>query len=413
MSKLSSPRVAVIGYGTISAAGDNSEQAMVNIARGLAQSTLLEAPFFPSSFAAPCFLINERSLGQFHGLAEIKPDCFSGIGRTLLLALTAIDEALLRAGMTLNELQYRRVGVALGTTVGCTFNNETYYTDWKEGVEPDSTPLLTYLSSNLAERVQNTLGVQGPRAVITNACASGTDGIGIAKNWLEHGLCDIAIAGGADELSRIACHGFKSLMLVSEESCRPFDKERCGLNLGEGAGIMILERETDALANGKEIAGWIRGYSIAGDAYHPTAPHPQGRGLQMAVGKALADGGVSIDGISMINGHGTGTPANDKAETGAIFELGFDVPALPVVSTKGATGHTLGAAGGLEAVFTLLALNKGKLSGTVGCHNSDPDFPFAVLAQDDHAYLKGRIGLSQSLAFGGSNSALVIEGAGG
>ena len=410
MSKASP--VAVTGYGCITAAGDNSEQATANIAGGLSQNSLLESPFFPASFAAPCFLVHESSSALFHRLSYLKPDCFPETGRTLMLALTAIEEALLRSGITLDELRQKRVGVALGTTVGCTFNNETYYTDWKGGVEPDSAPLLTYLSSNLAERVQNILGVQGPRAVITNACASGTDGIGIAKSWLENGLCNIAIAGGADELSRIACHGFKSLMLVSEESCRPFDKERRGLNLGEGAGILVLEKETDAVAGDREIVGWIRGYGIAGDAYHPTAPHPQGRGLQMAVGKALADGGVPTEAISMINGHGTGTTANDKSETRAIFEMGFDVSALPVVSTKGATGHTLGAAGGIEAVFTLLALNKGELSGTVGCFNSDPDFPFAVLGQDDEVSLKGRIGLSQSLAFGGSNSALVIEGVG-
>jgi len=413
MSKSSLSPVVVTGYGTISAAGNNSEQAMATITAGLSRNTLLESPFFPSSFAAPCFIVAERSSDLFHRLECIKPDGLMRPGRTVVLALTAIDEALLRSGITLDELRHKRVGVALGTTVGCTFNNETYYTDWKGGIEPDPAPLLAYLSSNLAERVQNILGVQGPRAVITNACASGTDGIGIAKSWLEHGLCDIAIAGGADELSRIACHGFKSLMLVSEENCSPFDKDRRGLNLGEGAGILVLERETDAVADDRGIVGWVRGYGIAGDAYHPTAPHPRGRGLQMAVGKALVDSGVSVDAISMINGHGTGTSANDKAETRAIYEMGFEVSSLPVVSTKGATGHTLGAAGGVEAVFTLLALNKGELSGTVGCCHSDPDFPFAVLAQNEHTPLVGRIGLSQSLAFGGSNSALVIEGAGG
>lgn len=334
------------------------------------------------------------------------------MNRTLQLTLAAINESLEQAGINAEDLRRKRVGVALGTTVGCTFHNEPYYIDWKEGREPDEKPLRTYLSSNLAERIQRILGVRGPRAVITNACSSGTDAIGLARNWLRHGLCDIAIAGGADELSRIACHGFKSLMLVSPENCRPFDKDRRGLNLGEGAGIVLLERDEQLIADKRGCLGWIRGYGIAGDAHHPTAPHPGGRGLQMAVRMALADGDITVGDIAMINAHGTGTPANDRAETRAVFELGFNNGALPVVSTKGVTGHTLGAAGAIEAVFTLLALNRGEVAGTTGCHNCDPDFSVAVLAEGETSPLRGRTGLSQSLAFGGSNGVLVLEGAG-
>jgi 3-oxoacyl-[acyl-carrier-protein] synthase-1/3-oxoacyl-[acyl-carrier-protein] synthase II len=334
----------------------------------------------------------------------------SGCNRTILLALTAIDEALTQAGYNLDELATRRVGLALGTTVGCTFHNESYYVDWKSGKVPDSQPLQRYFSSNLAECIQHILGIQGPRTVITNACASGTDAIGIARSWLECGVCDIAIAGGVDELSRIACNGFKSLMLVSEEHCRPFDKKRRGLNLGEGAGVLVLERENEALSANRKILGWIRGYGSAGDAYHPTAPHPQGAGLQRAILQALADAALSVKDIAMINAHGTGTPANDKAETQAIYEVGFDTAAVPVVSTKGVTGHTLGAAGGIEAVFTLLSLNKGEVFGTVGCLDPDPDLPCSVLPEGEKVVLTGRVGISQSLAFGGSNSVLVIEG---
>jgi 3-oxoacyl-(acyl-carrier-protein) synthase len=412
MSGLFLPQIAVTGYGCVSAAGANSDVAMCSINDGQAHNSLLGPPFFPSSFKSPCFLVKGVSAGGFTCLPDINKDRFSGLNRTIMLALTAIDEALVRAGLSVDELREKRVGIALGTTVGCTFHDEGYYVDWRAGIEPDPAVMETYLSSNLAGCVQNILGVQGPRAVITNACSSGTDAIGLAKSWLEYGLCDIAVAGGADEISRIACHGFKSLMLVSEESCKPFDRDRRGLNLGEGAGILVLEKEVQATSNNRRIVGWIRGYGIAGDAHHPTAPHPRGRGLQLAVAKALEDAGVSVNDISMINGHGTGTQANDKAEANGIYELGFAVPSLPVVSTKGATGHTLGAAGGIEAVFTLLALNQGELSGTIGCLNSDPELPFTVLGQGECAALKGRTGVSQSLAFGGSNGALVIEGAG-
>ncbi len=412
MSGILAPHIAVTGYGCVSAAGADSEAALNTLNGAQVHNTLLGASFFPPSFTSPCFLAQSGSPDTFVCLSDIRKDRFSGLNRTIRLALTAIDEALTKAGLSVDELRKKCVGIALGTTVGCTFHNESYYIEWKTGKEPDPVVLETYLSSNLAGCVQNILGVQGPRAVITNACASGTDAIGLAKSWLEYGLCDIALAGGADEISRIACHGFKSLMLVSDESCKPFDRDRRGLNLGEGAGVLVLEKEKQAISDNRKIVGWIRGYGIAGDAHHPTAPHPRGKGLQLAVSKALKDGGVPVKAVSMINGHGTGTPANDRAEANGIYELGFAVPSMPVVSTKGVTGHTLGAAGGIEAVFTLLALNQGELSGTVGCLNSDPELPFKILAQGESAVLKGRVGVSQSLAFGGSNGALVIEGTG-
>ncbi len=405
-----SPLIAVSGCGVVCAAGDSSAEAMACITSWTVSTAMRGDPFFPPP-AAPCFVAPEKLPGLSSSFS-IADSALAGVNRTLLLALSAINESLGQAGISAEDLRRKRVGVALGTTVGCTFHNEPYYIDWKEGREPDEKPLCTYLSSNLAERVQRILGVRGPRAVITNACASGTDAIGLARNWLRHGLCDIAIAGGADELSRIACHGFKSLMLVSPENCRPFDRDRQGLNLGEGAGIVLLERDEQLVAEKRACLGWIRGYGIAGDAHHPTAPHPNGRGLQMAVRMALADGDISVDDISMINAHGTGTPANDRAETRAVFELGFNGTGLPVVSTKGVTGHTLGAAGAIEAVFTLLTLNRGEVAGTAGCRNCDPDFPIAVLAEGETSPLQGRTGISQSLAFGGSNGVLVLEGAG-
>ena len=405
------PSIAVIGYGCVSAAGRNAEISTENIRAGKTTCRPVAGEFFPGDFTAPCFLVQDQWLQPFSGVSLVKQQQISRFNRTILLALAAIEEALKRAGMSVADLQEKRVGIALGTTVGCTFHNEEYYKEWKDGVDSDSRPLFTYLASNISHAVQDFLGVKGPRLVITNACASGTDAIGVAKSWLEHGLCDIAIGGGADELSRIACHGFKSLMLVSREECRPFDRDRKGLNLGEGSGVVLLETETNARAGKRNICGWIRGYGIAGDAHHPTAPDPEGRGLQRALGKALHNGGITGGMIGMINAHGTGTPANDLAETNALSAMGFDA-AVPVVSTKGATGHTLGAAGGIEAVFTLMALNRGEVSGTIGCENPDPKFAFQVLPSAQNVSFAGRVGISQSLAFGGSNSALVIEGVG-
>lgn len=406
------PSIVITGYGSITALGVNSELAQENNSQGLVNNRVLGHPVFPKGFEAPCFLVEKELLQPFKSSIEYDDTSPIVFNRTILLALTAIEETIGSSGWGLGDLRSKRVGVIMGTTVGCTFHNEEYYTLWKKGEKPQSAPLTTYLSSNLSERIQKSLHLSGPRAVITNACASGTDAIGIGKNWLEHDLCDLVIAGGSDELSRVASHGFKSLMLVSQENCKPFDQNRQGLNLGEGAGVFLLEREDKSLERGGIIYGRVKGYGIGGDAYHPTGPHPEGRGLQLAFRNSLKNSGVGIDSIAMINGHGTGTPANDLAETTALAGLGFDTLSVPVVSTKGTTGHTLGAAGGVEAVYTLMALNKGEVFGTTGCCNQDDKLPLDVLAQGQKKSLKSRIGVSQSLAFGGSNSVLILEGVG-
>lgn len=409
MGKILQPPV-VTGYGAITALGENCQAAFRNMADGLMCNVSMGEGFFPSGFSAPCFQVS--SVAPEAGRSRLD-DLISTTqisNRTVLLTLLAVAEGLHRAGLSLNDICKKRVGVVLGTTVGCTFHNEEYYIKWRDGREPDPEPLLAYLGSNLADKVKELLGVVGPGLVITNACASGTDAIGVAKTWLQNNICDIAIAGGADELSRVACHGFKSLMLYSEKRCTPFDTHRQGLNLGEGAGILVMEKQTDVEKRGQEILGKVRGYGIGGDAYHPTAPHPEGRGLQCAIHGALQDGGLFVDDICLINAHGTGTPANDLAETNAISAVGFAPDRVSVVSTKGFTGHTLGAAGGVEAVYTLMALNQGRVLGTGGCHHIDPQLVFPVLSESESQVLSGKIGMSQSLAFGGSNSALVIEG---
>ncbi len=407
MGKCGISSIVITGYGSVTAAGDDSDSAFEGLQRGLVKSTMISEEFFRAPFSAPCFCAPAE--GEFRFLGDLIQDREQNFNRTIIFALRAIDEALDRSGHSLDELAGYRVGAALGTTVGCTFHNEPYYSDWKNGRDVAPDPLFTYFNSNLAECIQHILGLDGPRVVITNACASGADAIGVAKSWLESGLCDIAVAGGVDELSRVACHGFNSLMLVSDKNCKPFDRDREGLNLGEGAGIMVLEKET-ALSKKQQIHGWVRGYGAAGDAYHPTTPHPEGRGLQRAFAIAMEDAGLQPGDIAMINAHGTGTAANDRAEMYAISQMGLVIDSLPIVSTKGATGHTLGAAGAVEAVFTLKSLNSGQVFGTPGCISPDPDFPLVPLVESEYKVLKGKIGMSQSLAFGGSNTVLIIEG---
>lgn len=405
-------KTVISGYGCISAAGLDALSGHRAVENAVVRNKIFGSEFFPGDFTGPFFQVVGEDLDhRFHiqkGLNWPEHE----VNRTIKLALVATLEALVHANLSLFELRTKRVGIALGTTVGCTFHNEDYYIDWRDGRRPDPAPLYTYLSANLASSIQSILGVTGPRLVITNACASGTDAIGVAKGWLEYDHCDIAIAGGADGLSRVASYGFNSLMLVSSTACRPFDVDRKGLNLGEGSGILLLEPEDNVKKKKGPFYGWLRGYGAGGDGHHPTAPHHEGRGLQRAVKNALVDAGIGRKEISLINAHGTGTTVNDLAETTALAHVGFKGKELAVVSTKGATGHTLGAAGGVEAVYALLTLNKGIATGTVGCREPDPELRFPILPEGERFALPSRIGISQSLAFGGGNSAIVIEGVG-
>lgn len=405
-------RVAITGTGCVSALGMGQHTIWKNCPEGIISCTPVPEWLFHTELPYPVFAAPPEPLsGAGRDLLEDTLPDFptSAMSRTLNLAVSAVAEALNQAGIGLQYLRGKKIGIALGTTVGCTFNNEDYYEQWRRGMKPDLAPIFHYLSGNLAQAIHGILGTQGPSAVVTNACASGTDAIGLAKGWIASGTCDLAVAGGADELSRIAYNGFAGLQLSDTEQCRPFDRHRKGLNLGEGAGLLVLEEEGQARERGITPLGCVRGYGSASDAWHPTAPHPEGRGLQCAFGQALADAGLSIQDVAMINAHGTGTKANDLAEANALSNLLPKSCHVAIVSTKGMTGHTLGAAGGLEAILTLLALRQGVTPGTHGYQSSDPQLPVNPIPQGISVPLPTRIGMSQSLAFGGGNATLVIE----
>ena len=369
--------------------------------------------FFPPHQSSPLFTVQEDNpLAVINSLwrTQLQQQPLRDINRTTALALLAATQALEQSQIGASEIRRKRLGIVVGTTVGCTFHNEDYYLAWKTGQDQDVGRVLAYIDSNIAARLHAILGTSGPRAVVTSACTSATDAIGLAHLWLENDLCDVALAGGCDEISRFACHGFSSLKLLSPAPCRPFDRDRQGLNIGEGAGILVMESTGHAAARGGRVLGKVLGYGCASDAYHPTAPHPQGLGLQRAVVQALAAAGISLDDIAYINAHGTGTRTNDLAELTALQHLGLtaDNPAI-IQSSKGLTGHTLGAAGGIEAVITLQSLHSQYAPGTTGCTHPDPDLPLPVLTENDGCTLHGCRALNLSLAFGGGNSALILE----
>ncbi|BDU71443.1 beta-ketoacyl-[acyl-carrier-protein] synthase family protein [Mesoterricola silvestris] len=320
--------------------------------------------------------------------------------RTSGLLLHATREALRDAGLAPEDLPRARTGVIIGTTVGCALNDEAFCRAYRAGGHPGLEPMERILRSNPAEALARELGLAGPCQTVVNACSSGTDAIGLGASWIRAGLCDIVLAGGADELSRITFNGFVSLKITSEEACRPFDRDRRGLNLGEGAALLVLE----APGTRRRARSFVLGYGSSCDAYHPTAPSPDGAGLRRAIAEAM--GGLAQAEVAFVNAHGTATPDNDRVEALVLRDL---LPGVPFLSTKGRTGHTLGAAGAIEAAFTAACLELGRIPPSAGFCTPDPALGGAEPVREATAF-PGGVALSSSLAFGGNNAVLALGG---
>ncbi len=326
----------------------------------------------------------------------------SGLSLTCRFMIEAAAMAIVQAGLLPDWFESKRVGVCVGTSVGCTPNSVPFYRDFRLGKKPDTSDFQRYLRSNPAASLSDLLNLNGPVQTVNNACASGTDAVGIAAGWLRQGLCDMALAGGADELSRVAYNGFASLQILDHAPARPFDENRGGLNLGEGAGMLLMASEN--ISKRFPCLGKVAGYGICNDRYHLVAPHPQGRGLQAALDQALYFAKFRPGDISFVNAHGTGTRDNDLVESRVLAEK---LPGVPFFSTKGSTGHTLGAAGAIEAIYTLACLSRGEIAPSKGFEQPDSDLPCSPVRSCQS--VSGHMAISESLAFGGHNSVLVLE----
>ena len=398
---MSSRAVAITGMGCISAAGNNLPECIGSLFRG---ERNFGAPVrFASDHAAtyPVFEVAD-DLGSLE--TRNTPD----ISRTGRLFLKVAFEAIGNAGLDREFLRSKRVGVCMGTTVGCVMNDRDFYRAYLKGQDPDMADITRFLRSNPAEVVAREFDLTGPCQTIANACSSSTDAISIGALWIRSGVCDIVLAGGADELSHVAWNGFASLMITDSSPCKPFDRDRKGLNLGEGAAMMVLESEGVRHSRGKGARAFILGSGASCDAYHLTAPHPDGRGLRRALKEAIASSGVETKEIAFVNAHGTGTQDNDRVESGVLNDM---LPGVPFLSTKGYTGHTLGAAGAIEAVFTVACLEMGRIPKSAGFTN--PDLRLPVSPAESEMEIRGSAAVSESLAFGGHNSVLVFGAGGG
>lgn len=383
--------VLITGLGVISAAGLNIGQTLETFESGQRHGGPITV--FQTDLPYPVFEVSKMP-------ADYDLPGNRTLGLTLYAAKQAMDAACLP-----ENLSGRRVGVCLGTTVACQLNDIDYYTAYRQNNAAPMDAIDRFLTSNIADATAARFGCNGPAATIVNACSSGTDAIGMGLSWLRSGLCDIVLAGGADEMNRIPVTGFGSLGIFSPELCRPFDRDRAGLNLGEGAGIIVMETAASAANRGVSSRLQVAGFGSHADAHHLTAPHPEGVGLRAAINKALSDAEFETGDIAFVNAHGTATRNNDAVEGLVLADMfGADIP---VYSTKGHTGHTLGAAGGLEAAFTAAALEQGWIPASAGFENQDEEIPLAPVSQKTE--IRQTAALSTSLAFGGNNSAVIIQ----
>ena len=301
-----------------------------------------------------------------------------------------------------------RIGVFMGTSTSGILQTELAYRrrDPQSGALPaDYRYAETQNTFSLADFVQRYLGLSGPALVVSSACSSSAKVFGHAARMMAAGVCDAAVVGGVDSLCLTTLYGFNSLGLTSRTPCRPYDQDRDGISIGEGAGFALLEK---APAQPAIDAMLLLGVGESSDAYHMSTPHPEGLGAKLAMRQALDAAGLAPAAIDYINLHGTATKANDASEDKAVYEL-FGA-ATPVSSTKGSTGHLLGAAGITEAIIAMLAIRQGLLPGGMHTQNVDPALRSNYLLENQDARVR-RV-LSNSFGFGGSNCSLVL-GAGG
>jgi 3-oxoacyl-[acyl-carrier-protein] synthase II len=359
----------------------------------------------------------EAACSWFDPVEALGPKLARRTDRFAQFALAASDEALADAGSL--QCSPERIGCVIGTGIGGIETIEAQQDVMRERgpgrVSPLSVPLL--MSNAAAGTVAMRHSLRGQSYGVASACAAGSHAIGSAVRMIQAGDADAVVCGGSEAaLTGLARAGFAAMGATSESGVsRPFDARRDGFVMGEGAGVLVLEEAAVAAARGARVLGEVLGYGATSDAYHLTAPDPEGGGAARAVTLALADAGVSADELSYVNAHGTSTPLNDRSETAALnAALGDAAASIPVSSTKSSIGHLLGAAGAVEAIATVLALRERLAPPTLGFEEREDglDLDYVPDSARPLAGANGRaIGMSNSFGFGGHNAVLVFGSA--
>jgi len=393
-------RSAVItGMGIICATGNKVGEFLSSLKegrRGIREITLFDCAGYPSNIAAQ---IKGYDPLDFFDKRELRR-----LSRVDQFVLIAAEEALADADLSRNG---EHVGVCLGAGAGGMLSAEIYHRQLLDGKRPRPSLLLPFVPSYATDRLAERYNLEGPRTTITTACSSSASSIAYGAELIRWGEADVMVCGGGEALSELTFGGFCSLKIMDPFPCRPFDARRQGLSLGEGAAVLILEEKVRAQGRGARIYGELLGYSLGGEAFHITAPEETGREEARIMREAIQDAGIKPHEVAYINAHGTGTVLNDQVETLAIKEVwGADAYHLPVSSTKSMIGHCLGAAGGLEAAASLLAMRHHFIPPTAGFEQGDEVCDLDYCPQAREAEIE--IALSNSFAFGGNCTALIF-----
>jgi 3-oxoacyl-[acyl-carrier-protein] synthase II len=398
--------VVVTGLGAVSAAGIGVEANWAGVCSGV--STAIRCPLLadlPVQLA--CRVPDFDARAMFGNQVVRRTD------RSTLLGLMAAREAVADAGLDPSTWDGARVAIVLGTSSGGHGVFEAAYRRFLTDGPKWVPPLLgiTGPMNLLAGYLSVPMRAYGPNFVVNTACASGVTAIGTARQLLRADMCDVVVTGGAEApLTGLLLSGLAQMGATSKRhddpagASRPFDVDRDGLVLAEGAGIAVLERESDARARGAVPRAMVAGYGASADGYHMSAPDPNGAGAERAIRAALADAGIDGRDIDHVNAHGTSTPANDLTESLAINRV-YDRPA--VTSTKGVTGHPLGAAGALESVYSVLALENGLVPPTANLEHQDPRIDLDVVSEKPRETTVTAVA-NHSFGFGGQNAVLVL-----
>ena len=389
----------VTAYTAVSNCGFGSQALYQGLLNG--KTRLKKLDLFPVDFPTHVGEISEQLLPVLDSSLQ----AYSTRNARIALAALEVEHDQLRENVKRVKQTYgaRRIGVVIGTSTSGIYETENAYRALHEsGAVPENYYFAEQHSwAATARFLQRELQLEGPCYAISTACSSSSKAIAAAQRLINSGVCDAVLAGGVDSLCRMTLHGFKSLDLVSEQPCTPLDENRCGISLGEGTGLMLIERST----RGNADCIHLLGVGESSDAYHMTAPHPQGRGAELAMSRALKQARLTPGEIDYLNLHATGTPKNDASEMAAVDKL--FTSNVYCSGTKGLTGHTLGAAGGIEGVIALLAIEFNFLPGSCGLNNVDPAFHSHIL-QDNQTQIAVNTAMSNNYGFGGNNASLVF-----
>jgi 3-oxoacyl-[acyl-carrier-protein] synthase II len=406
-------RVVVTGIGLVTPVGSdrkNTWDSLLQGKSGIDYISLFDAESYESRIAAE---VNDFDASPILGRKESRR-----LDRFSQFACVAALEALEDAGLDMTTEDPDRVGVLIGSGVGgiitITEQHKILLNKGPKRVSPFLVPMM--LGDMASGQVSMMIGAKGPNFSTVSACATGTDSIGEALEMIRRGRADVVIAGGTEAaVCEIGVAGFNSCMALStrndnpQAASRPFDSGRDGFVLGEGAGLLVLESFEHAEKRGANVLAELAGYGASSDAHHVTQPHPEGEGAARAMKWAIEDAELVPENVDYINAHGTSTPLNDKFETIAMKRMyGDHAYNLKISSTKSMTGHLLGAAGGIEAAFSVLAIKEGIIPPTINLDDSDPEcdlnyVPNKAIKQ------KVDVAMSNSLGFGGHNASLIFK----